>query len=270
MFFKNFFRNDKAKHLIKLPLNDLNKAIDTNRRLLNTIDTWVDMDAFNNSCFEYGVPDFIRIDLDKDIGMDMTYSDCMLTIANKHFDKTKYLEIGVSVGKNFYQMFNGLEDGEVTGFDIEEIYPVIEKRLNFMESDEWITMPGSIKKNRSSFKKFTYKDKPVNYISADVWDENSWSKLQGNKFNLVFSDALHSAEAILFEFEMLTKYSLLDDKFVIVWDDLVGEMETAFYDIIKKYNYKYSIKDKYLLKINGWVGQHEEKHSVGIISNFKI
>ena len=37
--------------------------------------------------------------------------------------------------------------------------------------------------------------------------------MEGNQFNLVFSDALHTPEAILFEFEMLAKYGLLADKF---------------------------------------------------------
>jgi len=81
---------------------------------------------------------------------------------------------------------------------------------------------------------------------------------------------LHSHKAILFEFEMLVKYNLLDEKFVIVWDDLVGKMRNSFFKIIKKYNKNFKIKDVYLLSINGWVGQNEKPHSVGIISNFSL
>jgi hypothetical protein len=128
----------------------------------------------------------------------------------------------------------------------------------------------SIKKNLSSFKKYEFKGTEVNYLCADVWDENSWSKLKGNKFNIVFSDALHTPQAILFEFEMLVKYELLDEQFVIVWDDLVGKMKNSFYGIIRKYNKLYNVQDIYLLNINGWVGQNEAAHSVGIISNFKL
>ena len=69
---------------------------------------------------------------------------------------------------------------------------------------------------------------------------------------------------------MLVKYNLLDEKFVIVWDDLVGKMRNSFFKIIKKYNQNFQIKDVYLLNINGWVGQNEKPHSVGIISNFPL
>jgi hypothetical protein len=69
---------------------------------------------------------------------------------------------------------------------------------------------------------------------------------------------------------MLVKYRLLDDRFVIVWDDLVGKMKQSFFRIIRKYNEVYGIKDVYLLDINGWVGQNEQPHSVGIISNFAL
>ena len=69
---------------------------------------------------------------------------------------------------------------------------------------------------------------------------------------------------------MLVKYELLDEQFVIVWDDLVGKMKNSFYGIIRKYNKLYNVQDIYLLNINGWVGQNEAAHSVGIISNFKL
>jgi hypothetical protein len=110
----------------------------------------------------------------------------------------------------------------------------------------------------------------VDYLCADVWDENSWAKLKGNKFNIIFSDALHTPEAILFEFEMLVKFELLAEKFIIIWDDLVGKMQKSFYKIIRKYDQKYQIKDIYLLDINGWVGEHEKPHTVGVISNFSL
>ena len=107
-------------------------------------------------------------------------------------------------------------------------------------------------------------------MSADVWDENSWARLKGQKFNMVFSDALHTPKAILFEFEMLVKYDLLDSQFIIFWDDLVGKMKNSFYRIIRKYDRQYQVKDIYLLSINGWIGQNEGPHTVGVISNFNL
>lgn len=263
-----FKRPTKVKSIVDFTAEELNKAIKTNRNSLKIIDNWIDETAFKNSFFAYGVPDFIKAELNKEINGTETYSDYMLLIGNKHFKKVSYLEIGVSVGKNWFQMINGLHNAKFTGFDIEEINPVIEKKFVFKNVIEWASPSNSIKKNRSSLSRYEYDSKEVNYVSADVWDINSWEKLRGNKFNIVFSDALHTPEAILFEFEMLVKFNLLDERFVIVWDDLVGDMKNSFFEIIRKYNKAYTIKEVYLLEMNGWVGEHEGVHSVGIISNF--
>lgn len=259
-----------AKREFKIPAQSREEVVRENRASLAQVEDWIDEDAFSQSCFQYGVPDFIKTEINKPIGNDLTYTDLMLHISRTHFSRLNYLEIGVSVGKNFYQMLTAHRNASITGFDIEEINPVLEKPLNFRSKDEWETRVRSIKKTPSSFKKYTFENSEVNYLCADVWDENSWKKLAGQKFNLVFSDALHTPAAILFEFEMLVKYDLLDDKFVIFWDDLVGKMENSFYRIIRKYDRKYQLKDIYLLNINGWVGEHEAPHTVGIISNFNL
>ncbi|HEX4849987.1 MAG TPA: hypothetical protein VFV08_04225, partial [Puia sp.] len=136
--------------------------------------------------------------------------------------------------------------------------------------DKWETPKNSIKKNESTLKTFDYQSREVKYLCADVWDSNSWSKLQERKFNIIFSDALHTPEAILFEFEMLVKYDLLDKKFVIIWDDLVGKMKRSFYKIIRKYNRTYGLKEIYLFNINGWIGEYETPHTIGVISNFSF
>jgi len=249
---------------------EMEKIIVQNRNSLSLIDNWIDEAAFKNSFFKYGVPDYIKKEINKPIGEALTYTDVMVYIAKEHFKKINYFEIGVSVGKNFFQLLNSLDDFDFSAFDIEEINPVLANRLSLKDKVDWATPKDSIKKTNSSLTTFDFAGKTVNYLCADVWDENSWAKLKGNKFNLIFSDALHSHKAILFEFEMLVKYNLLDEKFVIVWDDLVGKMRNSFFKIIKKYNNNFKIKDVYLLSINGWVGQNEKPHSVGIISNFSL
>jgi hypothetical protein len=259
-----------TKPVFPIPDNEMEEIKKTNRLSLELVDDWIDDTAFSVSCFKYGVPDFIKTEINKPIGNALTYTDLMLLISRKHFPFIHYLEIGVSVGKNFFQLINAHEKGSFTGFDIEEINPVLQQKLKFKSQQEWKTPAKSIKKNLSSFKKYEFEGAEVNYLCADVWDENSWSKLKGKKFNIVFSDALHTPQAILFEFEMLVKYELLDEQFVIVWDDMVGKMKNSFYKIIRKYDKLYNIQDIYLLSINGWVGQNEAAHSVGIISNFKL
>jgi len=250
---------------------ELASYISANRNSLQLVNNWVDEEAFARSYFKYGVPDFIKAVINQPIGNEPTYTDLMTLIADRYFQQqVNYLEIGVSVGKNFFQMLNALDKARFTAFDIEEINPVLAGKLTKGDRTEWDTPAKSIKKNRSSLSEFTFNNKPVHYLSADVWDTKSWAKLEGNRFNIVFSDALHTPQAILFEFEMLVKYRLLDDRFVIVWDDLVGKMKQSFFRIIRKYNEVYGIKDVYLLDINGWVGQNEQPHSVGIISNFAL
>jgi hypothetical protein len=259
-----------AKPVFQVPDDQMVEIKKMNRSSLALVDDWIDETAFSRSFFKYGVPDFIKTEINKPVGDTLTYTDLMLFISRKHFSLIHYLEIGVSVGKNFFQLINAHAKGNFSGFDIEDINPVLEQRLAFKSLEEWETPSWSIKKNPSSFKTYRFNETEVSYLSADVWDENSWAKLKGNKFNMVFSDALHTPQAILFEFEMLVKYDLLDGQFVIFWDDLVGKMKNSFYKIIRKYDKVYKIQDIYLLNINGWVGENEAAHTVGIISNFNL
>jgi hypothetical protein len=270
IFKKLFPEKIVAQKEFRFDKEEAEKLIRKNRQTLSLVDNWIDEDAFKKSFFSYGVPDYIKKDINKPINNSATYTDLILYLSKKHFENINYLEIGVSVGKNFFQLLNAHADSKFTGFDIEELNPAIEKRLDFKEKIEWPTPADSIKKTFSSLKRFSYNMMDVDYLSGDVWDENSWAKLKDNKFNIVFSDALHTPEAILFEFEMLVKFDLLADKFIIVWDDLVGKMQKSFYKIIRKYDRKYQIKDIYLLNINGWIGEHEKPHTVGVISNFSL
>lgn len=268
---KNLFqRTVSYKTTAPFSVAEMLDTIRLNRNSLQSVNDWIDEQAFARSYFNYGVPEFLKALINRPIGDAPTYTDLMALLASRYFSSVNYLEIGVSVGKNFFQLLNALDNSCFTAFDIEEINPVLAKRLESGTKTEWDTPASSIKKNRSSLSTYTFGGKKVRYLSADVWDANSWSKLEGNKFNLVFSDALHTPEAILFEFEMLVKYRLLDERFVIVWDDLVGKMKNSFFKIIRKYNEHYQIKDVYLLGINGWVGENEGPHSVGIISNFSF
>ncbi|GAA0559461.1 class I SAM-dependent methyltransferase [Chitinophaga japonensis] len=259
-----------TKSAVAYDTGEMAELIKMNRAALQLVPDWIDEEAMKDSCFSYGVPDFIRGDINYDIGEELTYTDLMLYLSRKHFPELNYLEIGVSVGKNFFQLLHGRNQGQFTGYDIEEINPVLGRMLEYQGKTEWDTPRSSIKKKQSSLSSFTYKNMPVRYLSADVWDENSWARLKGERFNMVFSDALHTPEAILFEFEMLVKYNLLADRFIIVWDDLVGKMKKSFFKIIQKYDSAYKIEDIYFLHINGWIGKHEPPHSVGMIANFKL
>lgn len=267
-----FFRKKmRPKKIFPYSYEQIRDFIIENRETLSVIENWIDEKSFNDSIFNYGVPDFIKTEINKEINHEITYSDLISFISNSFFEKVNYLEIGVSLGKNFFQVVSNVNNlSQAFGFDIEEIYPILEQKLIFHNKSEWEPMIGSLKSTNSSLKEYTFNNNLVNYISADVWDEASWKKLCGRQFNVIFSDALHTPEAILFEFEMIMKYNLLADRFVIIWDDLVGVMQKSFHKIIEKYNAKINLKDAYLLNVNGWVGQYEEQHTIGIISNFTI
>jgi hypothetical protein len=266
---KNLFREEVAyKSVLPFSPEELSEWIRTNRNTLELVEDWIDPEAFSRSYFKYGVPDFIKAVINKPIGDAPTYTDLMALLASRFLPEVNYLEIGVSVGKNFFQLLNAFDKARFSAFDIEEINPVLARKLEPASRVEWPTPGGSIKKKPSSLSEFRFKGKKVAYLSGDVWDSNSWARLEGNKFNLVFSDALHTPKAILFEFEMLAKYKLLDQRFIIVWDDLVGKMQQSFFKIIRKYNEAYGIKEVYLLNLNGWVGENEDPHTIGIISNF--
>jgi hypothetical protein len=265
-----FHREIRHKSDIPFSAEELGGPIWINRASLRGVDNWIDEKAFARSYFPYGVPGFLKPVINKPIGNAPTYTDLMVLLAKRYFQQANYLEIGVSVCKKFFQLLNALYNTRFTAFDIEEINPVLAKKLTAGQKTEWDTPAGSIKKNRSSLSSFTYGSKEVNYLSGDIWDTNSWAKLEGNTYNMVFSDFLHTPKAILFEFKMLVKYKLLGDRFIIVWDDMVGKMKNSFFRIIRKYSKVYEIRDIYLLQINGWVGKNEGPHSVGIISNFAL
>ena len=44
--------------------------------------------------------------------------------------------------------------------------------------------------------RFDENNNDVFYVCADIWNVSAWSLLVGRKINVVFSDALHSLEAL--------------------------------------------------------------------------
>jgi len=264
--------NDKQQYQTSYPFNieDVKSYVIQNRKSLSHFDRWWDDVMLNNSVFRYGITDNILDKLNMPIGEEPTYSDMMCYFADKIGNNISYLETGVSVGKNLYQLLNAFDKAKLTGFDIEEINPYLSAKLNMGERTEWATWNDSIKKTPSSLTSYTYKSNKLDYICADEWDKNSWEKMAGKKFNIIFSDALHDPEALLFEFDMIEKHGLLDEgKFVMVWDDLGGEMIDSFLKIKKRLAKTRGIgkKNTYIININGWIGSHWGKHNVGIITN---
>jgi len=256
----------------KVNTDELNKIILINRETHNNISCWVENSVLDNSVFQYGIPDYLKHLINVKINNEPTYTDYIAYYSRFLNKPVSYFELGVSVGKNFYQLLNYFEDSTLTGFDIEEINPILSEKLSFDNVREWKGLKSELKANNSSLKEFNYKSCKVNYLSADIWDSISWAKLEGNKFNIIFSDALHDPKALLFEYEMLKKYNLLAEEFLIFWDDLVQGMRESFFQIAADLKEQYNLprNNIHLIKVNGWLGQHEAKHDVGLITNIKI
>jgi hypothetical protein len=269
---QSIFKEFKKPYTSKVPVNfdsRLYSIITKNRETLEHIPNWLKEDTRSSSYFNYGVPDDIFPLLDLNINNDITYTD-LIAYCSNYLKSINYLELGVSVGKNFLQLANQFENAELTGFDIENINPTIEGLFEPNGSQSWATMDGSIRKESSFLNTYKYKSNHINYLAGDIWDEDSWAKLKGKKFNLIFSDALHDHSALLWEYEMIKKFELLDKNFIFFWDDLNHGLEDAFFKIALELKNTFSLRKSNIrkIKINGWLGNNYPlKHDVGIISN---
>jgi hypothetical protein len=246
-----------------------------NRRILGSIPSWIEDDFFRQSVFQYGVPEEIRGLLDRDVGNEINYADSMLCLAKHLTGRVSYLEIGVSVGKTFLQMLNGLQNGLLVGMDIENLSPILADRLEQHDSVEWPTPVQSLRKqaSRETCCRFPSRYNDVRYLAADVFDEQAWRRLRGTQFNLVFSDAFHSPDALRHEFRMIDHYDLLDPhEFVLVWDDLHGSMRDAFEEIGAAVCRRHRLppKNQFVLPLRGWLGVNETPHPVGFVLNLPV
>lgn len=261
---------NNSRKLAKIfPKDNIEPIVKYNRQTLKSIPDWIDDEVYEQSIFQYGLPREVKHLINKDIGNNITYSDVILYLGSFLKKPVNYLELGVSVGKNFFQVVNYLKKINLTGFDIEEINPVLEKYFHRISRVEWETMKNSLKHKNSSITEYLYalNQNRIKYISGDIFDENSWRRLAGSKYNIIFSDAFHSPDALLHEYEMIKKYGLLDeDEFLLVWDDLQGQMENSFnniwVDLIQKYNLKED--NKLRLRLSGWLGLNV--HEIGIVT----
>jgi hypothetical protein len=252
---------------------DIDPMIGRNRKTLSLVTDWVSDEAYENSLYKYGLPRSVRHQINEPINNELTYSDVISYLQSKIKGKLNYLEIGVSVGKNFFQIAKSVQNATLTGFDIEEMNPILNKYFtrtgNILE--EWDTIRSSKKKGKSSLAFYRFDHNDIRYISGDIWDENSWKILSKQKFNVIFSDACHTPEALLFEYSMLKRYDLIGhDEFILIWDDLGGSMTTAFLHIYEdmKGRCRLTSENITLNKYRGWLGQHEYKHLIGIIMKF--
>lgn len=220
-----------------------------NRATLAGVEQWISDETLTKSLWRYGVPvgwnESHSSSVDRtglaDIESEITAADLLSFVARQLGPDISYLEIGVSVGKNLLQMDRQISNSYLLGMDVEELNPVLRNQFSDCSDVAQLSTPylvetlskGLVEK-RTSLKRLRSPDNgnTFEYLSGDQFLDTTWKILIGKKFNLIFSDGVHTAEALRAELRFLMKYDLIDKKrFVMFWDDLQSvAMQSAFLD----------------------------------------
>ncbi len=240
---------------------DLKKIILRNRKYLKNTTSFLSENEFNNN--DYGMDRKIFTNLDKEIKKYPTYTDLLIfasTFLNNK--KVNYLEIGVSVLKNFMQIDNYIENSNLVAFDINPIVPKYKKKFSLIKEEN---KESKIYSAETKNNLFYFEGSILN--NRDIEHFNNFFDM---KFNIIFSDALHTPEGIWSEYENIISKKI-DKEFILYFDDLdfPGLEETAIkvFNDMKEKNGKLYFTT---FKVYGWVGQHEKMHKNGIISNINF
>ena len=215
-----------------------------NRQTLSKVPRWAANEDLEGSLWRYGVPPVWNVgtrelgqtSLDE-IESEITYSDLIGFIASQ-IHPLKYLEIGVSVGKNFAQIVELFPDAEIFGLDVEDPHPALVRLFERVEivwqaddEQEVETLSGKSAKIRlTHYRLHRTNGKPVHYVKGDQFSPSTWASI-GTQFNFIFSDGVHNGSAVKDELRHLRRCDLLDltGRFAMYWDDLVNfEMQSAF------------------------------------------
>jgi hypothetical protein len=258
-----------ARGKLRIDKYRLAAARRVNRDSLRHISNWIDEKSMQNSLYKYGTSEQTREVVNHEIGDCTTYSDLLATFCGL-IERPNYLEIGVSVGKNFWQVINSKKIGNFWGLDIENINAVLERKLTFVSQSKILSSFKSPRTEEGYVSRFLYEGSSVSYSAGDVYDDAVWSAFDRQKFSLIFSDASHTPTAIRSEWKQITSRDLLDrNGFTMVWDDLnTQEMRTAFNEFVIDSGERYGVppNNACLTHVHGWVGTKEPYHPIGIIS----
>jgi hypothetical protein len=218
-------------------------------RLLVKHSKYLNYDDYNPG--DYGVNPTIARDMHLNQSKLPTYSDLICYMTSEIWNnQLNYLEIGTSLMKNVHQVNNQINNSSILCIDIETP-PII--------FDE-------VKNNRNN--------NSVDYLTTDIFDTekiNEYFKKRKNlNFDFIFSDAAHTYEGLLQEYNSIYK-NKLNKKFIIYFDDLdFPRLEDAFIEIYKDLESNRSEMYSFTFDINGWVGINEKSHKNGIITNFDL
>lgn len=233
-FIRSFFEDWLSKDIELFA-----KLYGTNRAVLAEIDQWARPVDLAPSLWRYGVPEQWDTGTQgigqtglNEIEKEPTYSDLIAFICSGLPD-LRYLEIGVSVGKNFLQLVRNVP-GSFVGLDVERINPVLVEALggNFIEEPLGkVLSVDTLAGAKADIELAIVRSGNVEYLRGDQFSADTWAALRGRIFNFIFSDGVHSPDALVAELDFLIAEQLIDTSgpFVMYWDDLVDiHMQTAF------------------------------------------
>ncbi|MGF1506544.1 MAG: hypothetical protein ACFB51_15640, partial [Anaerolineae bacterium] len=175
------------------------EVMQRSREALLGVDEWLSEQAYRESAWQYGLP--MGRGAVNGVEFYPTYTDLLLLLARYLPDPVRYLEIGVRVGKNLWQMVNVLSGAEVVGMDVEHINPALAARLGSGEClTEWpytfTDYRGQRRERAATLTQYTHSDNAIHYLSADKFSDKTWEQLAGRQFNLILSDACHKPESL--------------------------------------------------------------------------
>tara|TARA_Y100000389_G_C17467642_1_gene527075 strand:- start:2813 stop:3739 length:927 start_codon:yes stop_codon:yes gene_type:complete len=236
-----------------------------NRNYLLSVEEYLPFSEYDYKQNNYGIQNYIFHKLNEEIELFPTYTDILtLLIKELNQDRLIYLEIGTSVFKNFQQIENNVENATLYGYDINELIQSIKNKYKLEQ-----------KKNINTNKKY-YHSKGRNeiyYFKDDVLSKDgaqNFKSMLHEKINVVFSDALHTEEGILSEYNNIIKGNL-SNNFLILFDDLNLFTVEKGVDKVYKELQTNNPKIKYFsFWTYGWIGQYEKLHKIGIITTFDI
>ena len=246
---------------------DLIKVRSKNREYLSKVGEFLPQNQYE--IVDYGIPINIYKNINKSINNSITYSDLIAYLIQKIYKNSlNYLEIGVSVMKNFMQVDNSVSNSNLWAYDIN---PVVGRFSNLFSDLE--------SRNEQQESKLLFSNKTQNkltYFKGDVLNEvdhklfNQKLNINNTQFDFILSDAMHTSEGVYSEYINLIKENLADN-FIIYYDDLdfleLFETVNKIYEDLKQ---DFENINFYTFWINGWVGQHEKMHKNGIITTYKI
>jgi uncharacterized protein (UPF0212 family) len=274
--------------------NNIEEVHDRNRCILNNVDQWASSSDLKGGVFHYGLPQEVEHKVTEDVGERINLSDMVSYLLTQFGTNSNYMEMGVSVCKTLFQVLTTNCHANIVAFDIERINPTFENIIMkpvLIRSKEEEVLTGheyhsssynSPKKDNCTLNTYDQgilRDNHFYYLNCDEFDQVGWNRMEQlvstlpkQSYQVIFSDALHSQEAINFELDHIFKHNLLNKyHFAYVWDDM-GDYVAPFCDRIVDYA-SLTVRNNITCVIGslpGWFGINEYDHTIAIITTLDI